>query len=169
MVARICAQNPKYAGQRALAEATIERADVLRLALIAARERDEAAFAEVIDAHALPKATEAEGLARRAALETALAHAATEPLRAAGLCLQVLALCENLLAMPNRNLASDVGCAAEFAGAALAACAYNVRVNHLFMKDALAIAEQSAALGGYETEAAERLTRLRAAVGELLA
>ena len=32
-------------------------------------------------------------------------------------------------------LASDVGCAAELASAALAACAYNVRVNHRYMHD----------------------------------
>ncbi len=64
----------------------------------------------------------------------------------------------------NRNLVSDVGCAAEFAYAALAACAYNVRINHRFMHDLPAIEAQSHALERYEREGSALLASVRKAV-----
>ena len=78
-------------------------------------------------------------------------------------------LAERVQRIPNRNLASDVGCAAEFGVAALTACAYNVRVNHRYMRDESAIATQAEQLAGYESEATEILARVRAAVAAAIA
>ena len=66
-------------------------------------------------------------------------------------------------------LASDVGCAAEFAHAAVAGCAYNVRINHRYMHDESAIAEQAGTLAGYEAEAADILERVRGRAAKALA
>jgi formiminotetrahydrofolate cyclodeaminase len=160
MVARISSTNPKYAAQHRLAKELVIQADQLREEFLRARERDEAAFDRVVSASAMPKGTDTEKQARRDALEIALVHAAAEPLASASLALEVLRLAGKALEIPNKNLVSDVGCAAEFAAAALTACAYNVRINHRFMRDVDAIEAQANALERYEREG----TALQAAI-----
>jgi formiminotetrahydrofolate cyclodeaminase len=157
MVGRICAKNPKYAAQHDLALALVQGADRLRAELEEARSRDEAAFARVVEASGLPK--DAPQRAQR--LEQALTQAAAEPLHGARLSLQVVELAAQLLDIPNKNLISDVGCAAEFGAAALSACAYNVRINHRFMKDAATIASQETELSRYEGESSALLAAVR--------
>jgi formiminotetrahydrofolate cyclodeaminase len=169
MVARICAANPKYAEHRELADRIASSTETLRRDLTAARERDEAAFARVVAAQALPKATEAEAAARARTMESALTGAAAEPLRTASLALDVLRFSAQILAIPNKNLASDVGCAAEFGYAALEACGYNVRVNHRFMKNTDSIAPQAKTLARYEDEGKSLLAVVRRAVNDMLA
>jgi formiminotetrahydrofolate cyclodeaminase len=137
-------------------------ADRLRDALVQARRLDETAYAEVVAAQALPKSGDAEKTTRRQALEIALQRAAEEPLRAAALSLEVLKLSLALSERDTRALASDIGCAAEFAAAALAGCAYNVRVNHRYMNDAAVVRRQDASLESYEKEGAIILKRVRA-------
>jgi formiminotetrahydrofolate cyclodeaminase len=61
-------------------------------------------------------------------------------------------------------LASDIGCAAEFAAAAVAACAYNVRVNHRAMRDSALVATQAVEMERYERESATLLRRVRETV-----
>lgn len=168
MVARIDAANPKYAQQRALAERLIREADAIRARLLDARARDESAFAQVVAAQALPKDTLAEQTTRRSALESALTRAADEPLSSAELCLHVLRLATRALAIPNRNLASDLGCAAAFAYAGVIACAYNVRINHRYMHDRAAIEAGALALASIEHEAAVLENEIRDAVAALM-
>ncbi|HTX58478.1 MAG TPA: cyclodeaminase/cyclohydrolase family protein, partial [Verrucomicrobiae bacterium] len=153
---------------RELAERIAASTDALRKELVTARERDEAAFSRVVSAQTLPKGSEAEVAARRRTMDAALAGAAAEPLRAAALARDVLHFAAQLLAIPNKHLASDVGCAAEFGYAALAACAYNVRVNHKFMRDTEAIAPQAKLLARYEEEGASLLATVRRSVNEAL-
>jgi len=161
MVGRICAKSPKLAAHRELALDIVSRAEALRGELAIARERDETAFARVVSAQAMPKEKPGEVAARRAALEHALFNAASEPLHAAHLSLEVVQLAALLLEIPNKNLASDIGCAAEFGAAAVAACAYNVRINHAFMKDAHAVSVQEHALARYERESNALLSAIR--------
>ena len=80
--------------------------------------------------------------ARTAAVQAALAGAAAAPLETAAIAKRVAQLAERALALENPHLASDLGCAAEFAASALAAAAWNVRVNHAFMKDRATIERQ---------------------------
>lgn len=164
MVARICAENPRYETQHDEALTLVTRADALRTRLLDARVRDEAAFGAVVEAQALPKGSAEEKIERRNALERALRNAAAEPLHAAAQAIDVLRLTLRALAIPNVNLASDLGCAAEFAHAALNACGYNVRINHRFMKDEAAIAEQEHLLARYEREGGAMLGAVRSAV-----
>jgi formiminotetrahydrofolate cyclodeaminase len=155
MVGRISANPP---------EGLVEEADRLRAELDAARKRDEEAYAAVVAAQALPKSDESERVARRDAVEHALKAAAQSPLDAAALALRVLELVERLLQIHMGALVSDVGCAAEFAHAAVIACGYNVRINHRYMRDEAAIREQAAALFRYEGVATRILQRARDAV-----
>lgn len=161
MVARISSTNPKYAAYKDLAKELVARGDDLRAEFLLAKDRDEAAFDRVVAATAMPKDTPEEKQMRRDALEIALQHAAAEPLFAAELALETLRLAARILQIPNKNLASDVGCAAEFAAASLAACAYNVRINHKFMKDTFAIEAQVHVLERYERESGALLASIR--------
>ena len=169
MVGRIYSESPKYAPYHELVTRIISRADALRADLLAARDRDEKAFARVMIAHALPQSNDAEKTARSASVENALAGAAAEPLHAAGLALDVLRFSSQLTTVPNKNLMSDIGCAAEFAYAGLAACGYNVRINHRYMRDADTIAKQSTLLARYDDEGRTLLAAVRGTVGEALA
>ncbi len=162
MVARITLRSSKDAGTTGGLQAIVTGSDELRRQLTTAREHDEAAFAEVVAAQALPRATDTEKTARRQALESALERAAQAPLDAAALSLRVLELALELLEFSGKALSSDVGCAAEFAHAALLSCAYNVRVNHRYMKDAAAIGRQAQQLGATEAQGWRLLERVRA-------
>ncbi len=147
MVARIDVRSERFAEHRAWAQRVVARADRLRAELAVAGERDEQAYARVVEASAMPRVTDRDKQMRTQALQTALFAAAEEPLRAGALALDVLRLAHDLLEIPNRFIASDVGCAAEFAHAAIRACAYNVRINHAFLTDASAVARQAQQLG----------------------
>lgn len=168
MVARIYLESPKYAPYHEAASRIVSSADKLRADLAVARERDEKAFGRVMAAHALPKASDAEKAARGASVEKALNAAAVEPLHAAGLALDVIRFSAQLLEIPNKNLVSDVGCAAEFGYAALAACAYNVKINHRFMRDTATIAPQAKQLARYEEEGSSLLAAVRRSVNDAM-
>jgi formiminotetrahydrofolate cyclodeaminase len=168
MVARIVGANPKYAEHREAAVRIAETADKVRAELGNARDRDERAFARVVSAQSLPRSTDDERAARARVLESALHDAAAVPLKACELCIDVLRLAKQAAQIPNRSLASDLGCAAEFGAAGLAACAYNVRVNHRYMRDANAIDAQAKTLARYESECAALLNEVRRGVNAAL-
>lgn len=169
MVARITLEAPRREAHHPAARQLVERADALRATFREAGVKDETAFAAVGAAQRLPRETDEERAVRAHALETALTTAAAEPLVAAKLARELLGLCEDAVRLEHRGLASDVGCAAEFADASLRACAYNVRVNHRFMKDGATIERQAAALAALEREGTATLARVRDGVAALLA
>ncbi len=152
-VARICAASQRYEAKHALAARLITRSDALRTAFLERRARDERAFDAVVDARG-----------DKDAMQRALAGAAAVPLEGAQAALEVLQLAADGLELGNANLVSDLGCAAEFAHAALLACAYNVRINHKFMKDETLISRQRAELERLENEALPLLSAVRAAL-----
>ncbi len=157
MVSRICLNSEKYARTHPLAEELIANADRLREECLQGRERDEAAFAAVVAA----KGDKDE-------LEGALMAAASEPLAATALSLQALQLASKALQLHNRNLVSDIGCAAEFAYAALRGSAYNVRINHRYLDDRRTVGTQRTQLQAREREAADLITEIREAVSGAL-
>lgn len=105
-----------------------------------------------------------EKAARSSAIQDALALAASEPLGAAGLAYDAMRLTSQALELENRHLASDLGCAAEFAAAALAASAYNVRVNHAYLRDLDTVRAQELQLAQLEARAATELAAIRQAL-----
>jgi formiminotetrahydrofolate cyclodeaminase len=153
MVARICAASQKYQAKRHLADRLRLRADELREQFLQRKTDDERAYAAVVAARG-----------DKSAMQRALHDAAAVPLDGARAALEVLELSANALELGNVNLLSDLGCAAEFAYAALLACAYNVRINHKFMKDAETISWQSAELAELEREALPLLASVRNAL-----
>ena len=169
MVSRITLENEAYASHHARLQQIVERSEALRMQCETAREEDEAAYRRVVEAMALPKATPEEKTSRTRTLQEALHEAALAPLNGAELALNVMRLASDALAAQNRNLVSDVGCAAEFAGSAVTACAYNVRINHRFMKDAETVARQVSVLERYERDSAALLKTIRDEVNKELA
>jgi formiminotetrahydrofolate cyclodeaminase len=153
MVARICAESAKYASKQDLASNLSARADELREAFLHRKEQDERAYDAVVAARG-----------DKTAMEHALHGAAAVPFEGAKSALEVLRLCVDALELGNANLVSDIGCAAEFAYAAMLACAYNVRINHKFMKDTPAIDSQRIALADFQTEAQFLLAKVRSAL-----
>ena len=168
MVARITAGNKKYAEQAALANDLVTRADKLREEFMTAREDDESAFKAVVVAMAFPKQTDEQKAHRAIALQSALSVAAAEPLHVCELGLELLHMTTQTLQLRNRNLISDVGCAAEFGSACVSAAAYNVRINHSFMSDLEAVENQEHVLVQYERQAASLLDEVRQGVTQTL-
>lgn len=154
MVARITAQNPVHRERAAEASRIALEADALREALLAARVADETAYGRVVAAMALPKRSDPEKAARRDAVQSALAGAAAAPLHAAELALESLRLASRAEGLGNAHLQSDVDCAFVFANASLTASAFNVRINHAYLKDAGIIETQASALRTIEDLAA---------------
>jgi formiminotetrahydrofolate cyclodeaminase len=150
MVARICAESKKYVDVRPTALRLAAQADALRDRMALLRAQDEAAFEAVVAARG-----------DKEAMQAALRGAAQAPLEGAGAAFEALQLAGEAFDLRNANLVSDAGCAAEFAYAALLACAYNVRINHKFMKDADLVQTQAAELDRLENEGAALLSALR--------
>lgn len=151
MTARICLRSPKYAACAPEAARLARGADELQEHMLRVRIEDEAAFERVVAARG-----------NREAMQDALLDAAGAPLRGAQASVEALRLAHRALELRNPHLTSDLGCAAEFAFAALAACAYNVRINHRFMHDAANVAAQAAQLERVEREGQALLAAVRA-------
>jgi formiminotetrahydrofolate cyclodeaminase len=160
MVARITAASERHAGVREPALAVAADADALRDRFGAARPLDEAAYRRVVDASALPKASDAEKTLRTAALQAALAGAAEAPLAAAGLSAEGVALAGRANDLGNAHLVSDVECALHFFNASLAASIANVRINHRYIKDAELVRTQDERLIAIVGVARDTLERL---------
>jgi methenyltetrahydrofolate cyclohydrolase len=164
MVARITTGSPKLAPVHEEALAIAEGADDLRRRFLELRPLDEAAFAAVIAAQALPRTTDAETAERRLQLQHALTGAAEAPLEAARLACDAFALTARTAELHNANLMSDVDCAMHFARAAFDASAANVEVNHRYITDAVKVAQQRERLATLARAAREFESRTTAVV-----
>ena len=166
MVARLTVGRKKYAEVDAEFRGILERAEDLRVRLMALGEQDAASYAAVSAAYGIPKEKEAE---RRAAIQEALLGASRVPLeslRAAG---EVAALAARAAEAGNRNAASDAGVGALLAGAAARGAAYNVQINVTSLPDRSAgeplAAEAKRLLEQVECDVARARAAVEAAIG----
>ncbi|MEJ7763790.1 MAG: cyclodeaminase/cyclohydrolase family protein [Thermomicrobiales bacterium] len=141
--------------------ATVAASDDLRERLLALAAADEAAYGAYIAATRLPKGTDAEKTARRAALQAALAGAAEVPLAVARAVHGLHPHLAALAAGGNPHVLSDVVVAALCAEAAGRAALVNVRVNARLLKDK----ERGRA---YLSEADDLESTLRAWTGDVI-
>jgi len=139
-----------------------QEAQEIRTALARAIEEDTAAYGEVARALSMPKATEEEKAARRAALARALRRAAEVPLATARRALRVLDLCEELAPLASRHLQSDIAVAIQLAHAAACAALYNVDANCLWIQDQEFLAKMHPLRVELNREADRKTTRLLA-------
>jgi methenyltetrahydrofolate cyclohydrolase len=161
MTARIALRSKRLSDVHPEAERIAAHADALRAAFDQAGIADEHAYGGVVRAYGMPKDSQEERDARRAALAQALVHAAEAPLEIARIGAEVARLAETTLTLRNTALFSDVLCGAEFAVACVHAAAANVRINHRSMQDESVIIAQSETLNRYieDAESAREIIR----------
>ena len=135
MVANFTVGRPKFAEVEAQVRKLLEESESLRERLQELVRADMEAYGQVSAAYSLPRASEAEKQARTAAIQKALRSALAVPKEVTQLCYRALELAEGLVGTGNPNLLSDVGCAVQFAQAALECAALNVEINLRGLKD----------------------------------
>ena len=135
MVANFTVGKEKFAAVEDQVRRLLAGCEAARAELSALVQADMDQYAKVSAAYGMPRGTEEEKAARRAAIQQALKDAAGVPLEAVAACHRVLALNRELVEVGNPNLISDVGVAVALALAALDCAALNVEINLAFIKD----------------------------------
>ena len=110
--------------------------DALRGRFLILVDRDTEAYSKVSTAYGLPKKTDEEKKARRAAIQAALVDAANVPLEGMRAVIEALKALEPLAMSCNKNLASDLASGALLLRAGLEGCGWNVRINASALADA---------------------------------
>jgi len=136
MLAVLTIGRPKFAAVEPTMKAIAEQAAENRERLLALADADARAYDAVSAAYKLPKATEAEQAARKAAIEAALKGAIEPPMKVMEACLDTISLAKMAVAQGNPNAASDGAAGAEFCRSAMTVAAYNVRINLVAVSDA---------------------------------
>jgi len=113
----------------------LERSEALRHELIDLLEADVQVYTSVSKAYKMPRQTEEEKAARRAAIQAALKGATDVPMKVAEACVKVLDLCTPAAEKGNVNAVSDAGVAALMAEAGLRSAALNILINLGAIKD----------------------------------
>jgi len=129
MVAGLTIGKKKYADVEAEMQAVRVQAGELRKELTNAVDDDASAFEAVMGAFKLPKETEEQQKARRAAIHVATMNAAHVPLHTVKNAVKVMELAGMLVKDANLNAISDAMSGAAMARAAITAAGYNVRIN----------------------------------------
>jgi len=135
MVASFTVGREKFAEVEEDIQRMLSTLDEQREQLLQLTDADAEAYGKVGAAYGLPKQTDEEKQARRAAIQEALKTAAEVPMGVAEACAQTMAVLGELAHKGNPNLISDVGVAAQLALAALRCARLNVEVNLAFIKD----------------------------------
>lgn len=115
--------------ERAALAAIRARIAPLCAALERCADRDADAFDAVMAAYRLPKATDDEKAARRAAIAEAMQGATEAPLETLALAVEALESVEAIATIGNASALSDVGVGAGLLVAAANGAAANVRIN----------------------------------------
>jgi formiminotetrahydrofolate cyclodeaminase len=164
MVARYSDRGEDEAA-KALAARIAKDGDALRERAIALIQADIDAFSAVAAAYGLPKDSDEDKAARRAAIAAASIGAAQPPADVIEAAASVLALCDELVPVANRNVITDVAAAADAARAAASTARINVEINLGSISDDAAKERLSQRVQGVDAlvERAERIsTEVRA-------
>jgi formiminotetrahydrofolate cyclodeaminase len=129
MVCELTVGRPEYQEVDPVARQVGTAAGELRAALLQAAEDDAVAYQAVADARRLPRDTDDERAARKAAVSKATVAATEVPLRIVRLASEVCDLAATMALIGNRNAVSDAGVAALLGASAARGAALNVRIN----------------------------------------
>ncbi|MCL2562988.1 MAG: cyclodeaminase/cyclohydrolase family protein [Oscillospiraceae bacterium] len=129
MVASLTAGKEKYQAHEALMQEIITEGGRLRLQLVDVIDRDTEAFNGVTAVFAMPKDTDEEKAARKAAMQAALKACTLTPYEMMECSLAALELTERALGRSNTNAASDLGVAALTLKAAIQGAWLNILIN----------------------------------------
>ena len=167
MVCELTVGKPEYEDIDPVARQIGAAAGELRVSMLAAAEDDAAAYLHVVAARRLPRDSEEERAARKAAIGEASVAATEVPLRVARLAAEVLDLAASIASIGNRNAVSDAGAAALLAAAAARGAALNVRINLPSLPEAHPLrADAAAQLAALDASVTKREAEALAAVSQ---
>ena len=129
MVAGLTLGKSKYADNQELCLSVEKNATKLKNALVAQADEDAQAFNLVSAAFKLPKVTDEEKSARKAAIAAATLTATQVPFKTMELCLETLHYAKALVGHSNTNAASDLGVASLNLIAGIRGAWLNVLIN----------------------------------------
>jgi formiminotetrahydrofolate cyclodeaminase len=135
MLAVLTIGRPKFATAEATMKAIAEQAAENRERLLALADVDARAYDAVSVAYRLPKDTDEQKAARKAAIQAALKGAIEPPIQVMEACLDTISLAKMAVAQGNPNAVSDGAAGAEFCRSAMNVAAYNVRINLVGVED----------------------------------
>jgi len=129
MVAALTVGKEKYQEHEALMQEILAEGEALRLQLVDVIDRDTEAFNGVSAVFAMPRDTDAEKEARKAAMQAALKACTLTPYEMMECSLAALDLTERALGRSNTNAVSDLGVAALALKAAIQGAWLNILIN----------------------------------------
>lgn len=135
MVGNLTVGKKKYAEVEERVQSELLELDDTRLHLLELVQADADAFAPLAAAYGMPRGTDEEAAAQKAALQHALVDACEVPLEIMRQCVQVVESCVFLAKHGSVMAVSDAGAGAVLAKAALLAASLNVRINIGSMDD----------------------------------
>jgi formiminotetrahydrofolate cyclodeaminase len=156
MVASLSTGRPKFVDHEPLLAWAIATGDRLSDRFLALADEDSRAYAGFAAALKLPKGTDDEIAARKAAMQAAARSASEIPLACVEACLDLVGAAEALAGRSNANASSDLNVAALLGEAAARGAAANVIVNLPSIGDP-----------SMEGEMTARVTELLAAIEDL--
>ena len=131
MVGELTVGKKKYADVEDEIKALMEKAQSLRVRLLACIEKDALAFEPLSRAYGIPK----DDPTRDEVMETCLRDAAAAPLEIFDLCCQAIALEKEFAEKGSKLVISDAATGVAFCRSAMYGAAVNVKVNTKLMKD----------------------------------
>lgn len=129
MAANFTVGKKKFASVEEEMQQTLQAIEPLRRELLECMEQDSVAFGKIGAAYKLPKETEEQQAARKAAIQESLCGAMQSPLGVMRAAVKIMNLLPRLAEAGNPNLVSDTGVAAIFLEAAVRAAELNVAIN----------------------------------------
>ena len=135
MTTNLTIGKKKYADLWEHAELINKQGQPLIPAFLEAVDADTQAFNRLMDAMHLPKDTDEEKAARRAAMQEATKEAVQMPFHTLSLCKETIDLVEALVGKINPNCASDLGVGAAAVEAAARGAWLNININLLSITD----------------------------------
>ena len=129
MVCALTIGKKKYADVQDLAAESMEKANDLKARFVDVMDRDTEAFNAVSAVFAMPKETDVEKAARKAAMQEALKGCTKTPFEMMQLACETLELTRSLVGRLNASAASDLGCSALSLRAAIQGAWLNVLIN----------------------------------------
>ncbi len=135
MTTNLTIGKKKYADLWEHAELINKQGQPLIPAFLEAVDADTQAFNRLMDAMHLPKDTDEEKAARRAAMQEATKEAVQTPFHTLSLCKETIDLVEALVGKINPNCASDLGVGAAAVEAAARGAWLNININLLSITD----------------------------------
>jgi formiminotetrahydrofolate cyclodeaminase len=154
MVCNLTRGREKFAGVEEEMQALVVRSEAVRTTLEGLLQDDTTAYNGVIAAYRLPKETETEAAARKAAIQAGLITAATVPLEICRASLDVCRLSRTAAELGNPQAVTDAGIGAVLGEAAVVSAALNVTINLGSIEDAAYVAATAAEIDALQAEAA---------------